>query len=44
MSTWAWESVALVASGAPLLAVLNVVGSFAVGLGAAAAGLGLMLL
>jgi CrcB protein len=44
MSTWAWESVALTAEHAPVLAALNVVGSFAVTFAAAAAGLGLMLL
>lgn len=41
MSTWAWESLALVEEGAARSAVLNVVGSIAVGLAAAAAGLGL---
>lgn len=41
MSTWAWESLALVEEGASRLALLNVVGSVAVGLLAAAAGLGL---
>lgn len=41
LSTWAWESVALAETDEWLGAVLNVAGSIAVGLGAAAAGLGL---
>ena len=44
MSTLAWESVALTVERAPGLALLNVFGSFALGLAAAAAGLGLALL
>ena len=44
LSTWAWESVALAESGALRRAALNVVGSFVLGLAAAAAGLGLALL
>lgn len=44
LSTWAWESLALAETGELLRAALNVVGSFAVGLAAAAAGLGLALL
>jgi CrcB protein len=44
LSTWAWESLALAEEGALLQAGLNVVGSFAAGLGAAAAGLGLALI
>jgi CrcB protein len=44
LSTWAWESLALAESGELLEAGLNVVGSFALGLAAAAAGLGLALL
>src|SRR4051794_4557167 len=43
-STWAWESLALAEVGARPAAVLNVVGSFATGLLAAAAGLGVALL
>jgi len=43
-STWAWESVALTDFGEVRAAVLNVVGSFALGLAAGAAGLGLALL
>jgi len=39
-STWAWESLALVEVGARREAVANVVGSYALGLLAAAAGLG----
>lgn len=44
LSTWAWESLALAENGDLLEASLNVAGSFAVGLLAAAAGLGLALL
>lgn len=43
LSTWAWESVALAETGDLLEASLNVAGSFALGLGVAAAGLGLAL-
>lgn len=41
MSTWAWESLALVDEGAARVALLNVVASVLVGLAAAACGLGL---
>jgi CrcB protein len=41
LSTWAWESLALAETGELLQAALNVVGSFVIGLAAAAAGLGL---
>lgn len=41
LSTWAWESVALAETSEWLAAVANVAGSIAVGLLAAAAGLGL---
>lgn len=44
LSTWAWESLVLAESGAVRQAAVNVVGSFVVGLLAAAAGLGLALL
>jgi CrcB protein len=44
LSTWAWESLALAETGKLLQAGANVVGSFAVGLAAAGAGLGLALL
>jgi CrcB protein len=44
LSTWTWESVALAERGDRLEAGLNVVGSIAAGLAAAAAGLGLALL
>lgn len=44
LSTWAWETVALAETGELLQAGLNVLGSFALGLAAAAAGLGLALL
>jgi CrcB protein len=44
LSTWAWETLALAEAGDLLEAALNVVGSFALGLAAAAAGLGLALL
>jgi CrcB protein len=43
-STWVWESLALGEAGAWAEAVSNVVGSFAAGMTAAAAGLGLALL
>ena len=43
-STWVWESLALGESGAVAAAVANVLGSFAAGLVAGAAGLGLALL
>ena len=38
LSTWAWESLALGRSGALRAAALNVLGTFAAGLAAAAAG------
>jgi fluoride exporter len=41
LSTWAWETLALTETGAVLAATANVVGSSAIGLAAAAAGLGL---
>lgn len=44
LSTWAWETLALSEAGDLLEASLNALGSFAVGLAAAAAGLGLALL
>ncbi len=44
LSTWAWESLALAETGEWLQASVNVFGSFALGIGAAAAGLGLALL
>jgi fluoride exporter len=44
LSTWAWESLALTESGDVLEAVMNVFGSFAAGLAAAATGFGLALL
>lgn len=44
LSTWAFETVALAETGRLLHAGANVVGSFAVGLAAAGAGLGLTLL
>ena len=44
LSTWAWETLALAESGDVLKASVNIVGSFAAGLAAAAAGLGLALL
>jgi CrcB protein len=44
LSTWAWESLALAETGNLLAASLNIVGSFAAGLAAAAAGLGLALI
>jgi CrcB protein len=43
-STYLWETLALAESGAVRQAALNLVGSLAVGLAAAAAGLGLALL
>jgi fluoride exporter len=43
-STWTWETLALVESGALAQAVGNVVGSLLLGLGAAGAGLALALL
>lgn len=43
LSTWAWETLALVEAGDLLEALLNALGSFAIGLAAAAAGLGLAL-
>jgi CrcB protein len=44
LSTWAWETITLAESGELLEATSNVVASFAAGLAAAAAGLGLALL
>jgi CrcB protein len=44
LSTWAWETVTLGESGELLEAGGNILGSFAAGLAAAAAGLGLALL
>jgi CrcB protein len=44
LSTWAWETIALTETGDLLEASVNVVGSFAAGLAAASAGLGLALL
>jgi CrcB protein len=44
LSTWAYETLALAETGDVLEASVNVVGSFAAGLAAAAAGLGLALL
>jgi CrcB protein len=44
LSTWAWETIALAETGDLLEASVNVVGSFAAGLAAASAGLGLALL
>jgi CrcB protein len=44
LSTWAWESVALAEEGEVRAAAANVLGSFALGLAAGAAGLGLALL
>jgi CrcB protein len=43
LSTWAWETVALAESGELLEAALNIIGSVAAGLMAAAAGLALAL-
>ncbi len=44
LSTWAWETLALAETGDLLEASINIVGSFAAGLAAASAGLGLALL
>ncbi|MDQ2748674.1 MAG: fluoride efflux transporter CrcB [Actinomycetota bacterium] len=44
LSTWAWETLALAETGDLLEASVNIIGSFAAGLLAAAAGLGLALL
>lgn len=44
LSTWAWESLSLAEVGDLLEAAVNVAGSFAAGLAAAALGLGLALL
>lgn len=44
LSTWAWESVELLLDGQLRRAAANVVGSFALGLVAAAAGLGLAMI
>jgi CrcB protein len=44
LSTWAWESLVLVEEGDVLDAALNIAGSFALGIAAAAAGLGIALL
>jgi CrcB protein len=44
LSTWAWETLALTETGDLLEASINIAGSFAAGLAAAAAGLGLALL
>jgi CrcB protein len=44
LSTWAWESVALAERQAGGAAVVNVLGSLALGMAAGAAGLGLALL
>ena len=44
LSTWAWETLALIEAGERIEASVNVVGSFIAGLAAAAAGLGLALL
>lgn len=44
LSTWAWETLALADAGDLLEASLNMLGSFALGLAAAAAGLALALL
>ena len=41
LSTWAWESVALLENGAPVKSLLNAVGTLAVCLATAALGLGL---
>ena len=41
LSTWAWESLALVETGDLLEAAVNIVGSFAAGLAIAAAGIAL---
>lgn len=44
LSTWAWETLELAETGDLLEASMNLIGSFALGLAAAAAGLGLALL
>lgn len=44
LSTWAWETLALAEAGDLLEAGVDIVGSFAAGLAAASAGLGLALL
>lgn len=44
LSTWAWETLALAETGDLLEASVNILGSFAAGLAAASAGLGLGLL
>jgi CrcB protein len=44
LSTWAWETLALAEAGDLLEASVNIVASFAAGLAAASAGLGLALL
>ena len=44
LSTWAWETLALAEEGDLLEASLNIAGSFAAGLAAGAAGLGVALL
>lgn len=44
LSTWAWETLALAATGELLAASLNIVVSFSLGLAAAAVGLALTLL
>jgi len=44
LSTWAWETLSLAENGDVLQAAVNVAGSFALGLAAAAAGLALALL
>lgn len=44
LSTWTWESLALVREGERLAAAANVAGSVALGVGAAAAGFGIALL
>ncbi|HJQ00713.1 MAG TPA: fluoride efflux transporter CrcB [Jatrophihabitans sp.] len=44
LSTWAWETVALAETGDLLEASMNILGSFAAGMTAASAGLGLALL
>jgi CrcB protein len=44
LSTWAWETLALAENGSLLQAGANIAGSFAAGLAASAAGLGLAIL
>jgi CrcB protein len=44
LSTWAWETLAVAGTGDVLKASVNVLGSFAAGIAAAAAGLALALL